>query len=138
MSNLFITSLTLILILFTFSCSESKQDFYDSGVQKTATITEIGKSTKRIGKKMIRSSSYYMKVTFFTVGDTVSTGIEEDTTLNKYKFLDKLKTRVTTGDMINTEIGISKEQSLQYKKGDRVPIIYLPNEPNKIILDLAD
>lgn len=132
MKQVFIISMFLMIFL---GCNDDKMRFEKEGVEVMATITAIDIVKKRTGSTAKhRSSTYYMTVAYFLKGKEVQTSIAKDSTLAKYTFLDKLKTRTTIGDRKTAKIRIGNDLFRAYKVGDNISIVYLLSEPEKIMI----
>ena len=125
------------IVLFGVLSRNSKlKKFSEEGIETTAAITDVVKKRDRnvSGRRRI---SNFLEVTFFTQNekpDSVknSKTVEKDKDGNYTFNFDKLK--VDMGEFIKTDIDISSSQFKKFKKGDKVQILYLPEDPYKAIL----
>jgi hypothetical protein len=131
-----LTALTITLIVFN-ACNDTEK-FRSQGVETTATINDIvwKKSGKYSGNDKTKKYNHF-RVSYFTQVETPP-GIEDKKIVErdengelKMNF-DKLIPKI--GEYVSTEIYVSSSQMKKYKKGDKVQILYLPDDIENAIL----
>lgn len=133
---LFIPILLVVIVIAGYFIRKDKLDsFKENGVETVATVADLKKNTAITSKKNHRRYDYTLQVTFFTVSQDSNTekdakAISKDED-GKYKF--NLKPS-KSGDFVMTDIGITASQFGKLKKGQRVEILYLKNDPKQAIL----
>ena len=128
--------LAVVVIYGVLSRSSNMKEFKENGIETTATVVDVVKKRDRnvTGRKRISS---FLEVTFFTQNEKLdslknSKTTEKDEEGNYTFNFDKLK--VDIGEYINTDIPINSSQFNRLKKGDKVQILYLPDDPDNAIL----
>lgn len=124
------------IVIFGISKRKNTLDkFKKNGVETTATINDLSKEKVKDVNGSKRYDSY-LEVTFFT--EIEGEEKNEDTkTIEKdengeYKL--NLGNPGEIGDYINTKIWVESSVYKKFKKGDKVQILYLPDDPNQAIL----
>lgn len=129
----------LVLIFALVFQNRRIADFRARGIETNANIVEL--SSKRVIRRVAttehrRRNKYFAKLSFFTQAPSIDTThnqkiIERDST-GKYRM--NLKTSDSKiGEFIQTEIRINSNQYHNFKKGDKVQILYLPENPKKVM-----
>jgi hypothetical protein len=124
-----------------YSYKATVNNFKQNGIQTTATIVEvIQKRTRdrRYSLKVRYKRRHYIKVTYFTRSKE-----SNDSTVNKKTVyrdekgklkMDFSKNLPKIGEFVSTIIGIKSDQYKQFKKGDKIEILYLPNDIENAII----
>ncbi len=137
---IFILILGGVIAVGYFIRKNKHDKFRAEGVETTATIIDLTrKRVSTVSTKSKRMRKYYMKVRYFTQEnkEKKSDGKEEkmitkDENGNYTMNFGKLKPKI--GDFIMTGIQISSSQYNKYKKGQKVQVFYLPENPQEAIL----
>ncbi len=110
-------------------------EFRDDGIEVTATVVDVFKEKEKEvnGRKRYNN---YLEVSFFTEKENINNN--EQKTINKdstdnYTF-NIGAPNINIGDYVKTQIPITSSQFKNFKKGDKVQIVYLPEEPQKAVL----
>ncbi len=132
------TALTITLIIFNACDNAKKEKFRTQGVETTATINDIvwKKSGKYSGNDMSKKYNHF-RVSYFTQVETPDDinnkkMIERDENGELKMNFDHLVPKL--GEYVSTEIFVSSSQMKKYKKGDKVQILYLPDDIENAIL----
>jgi hypothetical protein len=128
-------SLTVLLN----SCDGAKKEkFRTSGIETTATINEVvwKKSGSYSGSDMKRKYNHF-RVSYFSQinkPDSIQNQkiVEKDKNGDLKMNFDKLIPKI--GEYVSTEIFVTSAQMKRYKKGDKIQILYLPDEIESAIL----
>jgi len=112
--------------------------FKRNGIETTARITElIQKRDRRVKTGTFIKKKYYIEVSYFTQiekkDSIISEKIISKNETGEYTMnLDKFKPEM--GKLIITSIPVTQEQFRKYKKEDKVQVLYLKDEVDKVIL----
>lgn len=136
--------LLIVSAFFTYGYINAKatiKNFRQNGIQTTATIAEVYQKRSRelrYSLKVRYKRRYYIKVTYFTrsneVNDTTSnTKLFERNEQGKLQMnLNKKIPKI--GEFVSTLIGVDRQQYNRLKKGERIEVVYLPNEIDNAML----
>jgi len=112
--------------------------FKRNGIEATARITElIQKRDRRVKTGTFFKRKYYIEVSYFTQIEKkdslasekiISKNENGEYTMNLGKFKPEM------GELIITTIPVTQEQFKKYKKEDKVQVLYLKDEVDKVIL----
>ncbi|MGB0929712.1 MAG: hypothetical protein ACPGVB_02985 [Chitinophagales bacterium] len=107
--------LLLVCSTINFTACKDVEAFKTKGIEVEATVQGI----KKVKKKKSKTTSHYLQLAFYTQ--------TEQTTANKNSI-------APTGDYTTVEMYISKSRAKKFGTGDKVPIVYLPEDPQQIML----
>ena len=134
-------AIAVSVLIFGFIYQKRRvQDFKERGVETTATVVELKRKRvfRRVtSKRSNRRNKYYVKLTYFTqIGSPNDSAnekiISKDSTGAYQMNLKHLSPRI--GEFMETEIRISSKSYHELKQGDKITILYLPEDPKKVIL----
>lgn len=132
---IFVSVLLVVIVIAGYFIRKNKLDaFRSNGIEVTAGVADVQKSRDVIRMNR-RRYEYFAEVTFFTIAEDQGEGEKKKALTKdedgKYKF--NLKPS-KSGDFIMTKIGITASQYGKLKKGQKVQILYLKDDPKKAIL----
>ncbi|MBN2893550.1 MAG: DUF3592 domain-containing protein [Bacteroidales bacterium] len=124
-----------IVVYGVFNRKNKLDKFRKDGIEVTATINNLYKEKN---KEVSGSKKYdsYLEVTFFTKTENLDEN-EEQKTIGKDEngeYQLNLGDTGKDGKYVNTKIWVESSIYKKFKKGDKVQIFYLPNDPNQAIL----
>ncbi len=134
-----IVAVTVVLFYFHTKNLAKRKLFKNNGIQTEATVTDLERSYKnrrRLSGRLRLLWNYEIEVSYFTKNH------EADTCGNK-KILERdddgnlrlnLAKPAKIGELVLTTIKVSGENFRKIKEGDRVEVLYLPDDIENAVL----
>jgi len=129
--------ISLITLLISVYSNAVNRKFITKGIETEVTITGLRKQKVLSGKSY--HTEYSINVMFFTiVGDTEilqkadSVLKSEDAEKQINRIIDNIKYKSKIGEFTSAKAIINEKLYNELKKGDKIKILYLPQDPEKI------
>lgn len=130
----FVAIIVVIIAVVLIINRNVQQKFKKNGIRTEASVVGVEYKSTTTRKKR----KYVLRVSFFAKKKDSETP-KEDTVVQDSSIAGRIKSslgkiKINIGDLQFAEVTIPSSDRDRYRKGDKVAIYYLPDEPKKIIL----
>lgn len=109
---------------------DNNQELLEKGERAEASVVEIYEQVTRTRKS--KTYRYYMDVAFFTNVEKVKVLPKSDNIVDKIKAIsEETVANAKLGDYQSMRLTINKVSYKSFKKGDKVTVIYMKDEPTE-------
>lgn len=129
-----------LIVALIFVQKSELNEFDENGLYKNASINKMySKVEMQPGVKVRMKTVYYADISYFVKDSDTRTGVKPVKETEEHKTFDQIledigNIKVDIGDYTSNQLSLSKRQFDAHQGKKHIEILYLKDEPNKIIL----
>ncbi|GAB2619868.1 hypothetical protein GCM10027035_15100 [Emticicia sediminis] len=119
-----------VFVIGVFIVKNNNQELLEKGERAEASVVELYEQVS--GTRKSKTYRYYMDVAFFTNTEKVKILPKSDNIVDKIAAIsEEAVANAKLGDYQSMRLSINKLSYQQHKKGDKVTVVYMKEEPTE-------
>lgn len=119
-----------VFVIGVFIVKNNNQELLEKGERAEASVVELYEQIS--GTRKSKTYRYYMDVVFFTNAEKVKVLPKSDNIVDKIAAIsEEAVANAKLGDYQSMRLSINKLSYQRHKKGDKVTVVYMKEEPTE-------
>lgn len=119
-----------VFVIGVFIVKDNNKELLEKGERAEASVVEVYEQVS--GTRKSKTYRYYMDVAFFTNVEKVKVLPKSDNIVDKIAAIsEEAVANAKLGDFQSMRLSISKLSYQKYRKGDKVKVVYMKEEPTE-------